>query len=165
MINRSLVTAPVALAFVSIIVATAVAKTESMLGCFVRIYDRTHLAEHPDVRAVKLSVTKAAGHYYDYNFFLQMQVRGKNKSLQTAGGCHSEGAGIKCLVECDGGSVYVVPHASHVMMFLDRIRMANCGKSFIEGGEDVTGGKDDREFRLDRADDVVCGDGGSPLAR
>jgi hypothetical protein len=155
------------LAFVAIIIAVPAARTESMLGCFVRIYDRAHLAKHPDqiVRAVKLTITKTADHYYDYNFFLQMQLRVKNKLLKTAGGCHSEGAGIKCLVECDGGSVYVVPHASQVMMFLDRIRMANCGKSFIEGGEDVTGGKDDREFRLDRADDVVCGDGGSPLAR
>ena len=128
-----------------------------MLGCFVRIYDRTHLAEHPDqiVMAVKLSITKA-NHYYDYNFSLQMQLRGRDKILETAGGCHSERAGIKCSVECDGGSVYVVPHASHAMMFLDRIRMAECGKSFIEGGEDVTGGKDDREFRLDRSDDSVC---------
>lgn len=82
--------------------------------------------------AVKLSITKAAGHYYDYNFFLQMQLRGRNKILKVAGGCHSEEAGIKCFVECDDGSVYVVPHAGHAMMFLDRIRMAECGKSYIE---------------------------------
>jgi hypothetical protein len=31
-----------------------------MLGCFVRIYDRAHLAKHPDqiVRAVKLTIYK-----------------------------------------------------------------------------------------------------------
>jgi hypothetical protein len=167
MMMESLVTSPIALAIVAIIVAIPAARAETMLGCFVRIYDRTHLAEHPDqiVRVVKLSITKAAGHHYDYNFSLQMQLRGRNKILETAGGCHSERAGIKCSVECDGGSVYVVPHAGHAMMFLDRIRMAECGKSFIEGGEDVTGGKDDREFRLDRTDDLVCNREGNPLTR
>jgi hypothetical protein len=166
MMKKSLVMLPVALASMAIIVAIPAAKTESMLGCYVRIYDRTHLAEHPDqiVRAVRLSITKA-DHYYDYNFSLQMQLRGRDKILEAAGGCHSEGTGIKCLVECDGGSVYVVPHAGHAMMFLDRIRMAECSKNFAEGGEDVTGGKDDREFRLDRTDDVVCNREGNPLTR
>ena len=86
--KKPLVMLPIALAFVAIIVAVPAARTESMLGFFVRIYDRTHLAKHPDqiVRAVKLSITKAADHYYNSNFSLQMQLRGRNKLLKTAGG-------------------------------------------------------------------------------
>jgi hypothetical protein len=37
--------------------------------------------------------------------------------------------------------------------------MAACGsdKEDTESGKEITGGIDDREFRLDRVDDAMCG--------
>jgi hypothetical protein len=136
------------------------AEKETVLGCFVRIYTGTHLANHPDqiVTVVKLSIKKVARRvYYDYDFTLQMKLRGRTKILETAGYCKNEGPGIKCQVECDGGGIYVAPHAGHAMMFLDRIRMSVCGKDYVlDGGEDISGGKDDRKFLLDRVDGALC---------
>ena len=63
---------------------------------------------------------------------------------------------MRCQVECDGGGVYVVPHIEYVMMYLDRIRAAGCGKDYVEGGEEVSGGKDDREFHLNRTASMEC---------
>jgi hypothetical protein len=49
------------------------------------------------------------------------------------------------------------------MMYLDRIRMASCGENIdnVEKSEEVTGGIDDREFRIDRSPMAMCSDMGS----
>jgi hypothetical protein len=66
------------------------------------------------------------------------------------------GSGWMCHVECDGGGVNIVPRARDAMMYLDRISVATCGGDLIDDGRELTGGKDDRVFRLDRVDAVVC---------
>jgi hypothetical protein len=60
-------------------------------------------------------------------------------------------------VECDGGDIYIEfknPEFrdSHVLMHLNRIRMQECGREdFDDGsGTEVTSGRDDAVFRLDR---------------
>jgi hypothetical protein len=64
---------------------------------------------------------------------------------------------MRCQVDCDGGGVYVVHRAKDLMMYLDRIRVvASCADNVIDSGEDLSGGKDDREFRLDRVSDAMC---------
>jgi hypothetical protein len=130
---------------------------DSVRGCFVRVYDRAHLARHPDqvVTAVKLLV-KQAERGSQYDFFLHIKVRGRNEVLKTAGLCQTGGPRVHCFVECDGGGIDVNPRPGYVMMYLDRIRMAECGKDNVEDGEEISGGKDDREFRLDRVDEVMC---------
>lgn len=134
----------------------------SNAGCFVRTYDRAHLAKHPDqmVKGVKLHLKTNNRRSYDYDFSLQFKVRGKNETLRTAGFCNHDPStinGLKCLVECDGGGVNVVHRANDLMMYLDRIRVTtSCGNDVIEGGEDLSGGKDDREFRLDRVNESMC---------
>lgn len=43
------------------------------------------------------------------------------------------------------------------MMYLDRIRVAACGEDYVDGAaQEVTGGKDDRVFRLERVDNAAC---------
>jgi hypothetical protein len=64
------------------------AENDATLGCFVRVYTGTHLANHLDqiVRAVKLSIKKVDRRVsYDYDFALQLKLRGRNKTLETAG--------------------------------------------------------------------------------
>ena len=51
----------------------------------------------------------------------------------------------------------VVPRARDAMMYLDRINVATCGQEYVNGdGQELTGGKDDRVFRLDRVDSAPC---------
>jgi len=137
-------------------------------GCFARVYDRAHLARHPDqiVMDVKLHIVKP----HDY-FALRMRVRGRNEALSTTGYCYMpeppEPPGVNCIVECDGGSFRVVPHANHAMMYLDWIRIfpvstrdqdliAVCAGDLPKGSKEVSGGKDDRVFRLSRVADRMC---------
>jgi hypothetical protein len=46
----------------------------------------------------------------------------------------------------------VVPGARDAMMHLDRISVPACD----DFGQELTGGKDDRVFRLDRVKDAAC---------
>jgi hypothetical protein len=116
------------------------------------------LAKHPDqiVTEVKLNIRPARQSGYAYDFALRVRVRGKDEALNTGGSCAAEPRGVKCSVECDGGGVHVTPYAHHAMMYLDRIRMATCGEDPLNSGEELSGGKDDRVFRLDRVDDRAC---------
>jgi hypothetical protein len=73
--------------------------------------------------------------------------------------CKEEGAlKLHCVVECDGGGVDLNVKDVGVMMHLDRIRMASCGKDInnVEKAEEISGGLDDREFRIDRVAIEMC---------
>jgi hypothetical protein len=136
-----------------------VAAAENPLGCFVRNYDRAHLASHPHQRVtnVRLLIKPAPrGQPHAYEFSLQMKVRGNNQTLSTEGQCDKRGAGLECMVECDGGGVNVSPRPGHVMMSLERIRMATCGNAEDENAIEIEGGKDDRVFRIDRVNEAAC---------
>jgi hypothetical protein len=141
-----------------ILVAPATAGPNA-LGCFARTYDRAHLARHPDqlVTAVKLHIYRTPPDILNkYWFLAQFRVRGKDEPLRTSGICNEKASGLYCFVECDGGSVDVVPRARDAMMYLDRIRVAACAEDTLTGGQELTGGKDDRVFRLDRVDGAAC---------
>ena len=58
------------------------------------------------------------------------------------------------------GGINLSPRSNYIMMYLDRIRMASCesDKQDIEKGKDVSGGIDDRVFRVDRIADAMCND-------
>ena len=127
------------------------------LGCFTRIYDRAHLARHPDqlVTAVKLHIHKPPRDSMSkYWFLAQFKLRGRDETLRTSGICNEKASGLHCFVECDGGGVDVVPRAREAMMYLDRIRVAACDGD--EAGEELTGGKDDLVFRPNRVENAVC---------
>ena len=136
-------------------------------GCFIRSYDRTHLAKHPNqlITNVRLAIrNRRDASLYRYEFALRVQVRGKSKILGTEGTCKEEGASrLHCSVECDGGGIDLSIREDEAMMYLDRIRMASCGQDIdnIDKSEEVTGGMDDRDFRLDRAPMATCSDMGS----
>lgn len=153
----------IALAGVLLILAVPATAGPDALGCFTRTYDRNHLARHPDqvVTAVKLRIYKPPpGETSVYWFSVQFRLRGRDETLRTGGICTDKASGLHCFVECDGGGVDVVPRARDAMMYLDRIRVAACDQDLIEGGktaQELTGGKDDRVFRLDRVADVACG--------
>lgn len=132
---------------------------DPMLGCYTRFYDRTHLANHPDqlVTSVKLRIYPSPDDPQKTWFAIQMTRRGDIKALQSAGECRNDEKGMHCGVECDGGGVDVVPRtASTILMSLQSIRMTPCGENPEAAAIDVTGGKDDKVFRLDRVEDNNC---------
>src|SRR5262245_56156824 len=124
----------------ALFLATGTAHTETdVLGCFVRTYDKEHLAEHPDqlVTAVKLHIYHQPP---DKDTWMKMEVkvRGRNAILITGGICYKAteppnphlmkylpppGA-LWCSVDCDGGGIGVASRGDHAMMYLSRIRMS-----------------------------------------
>jgi len=145
----------IAFAGVLFILAVPATAGPDALGCFTRTYDRAHLAQHPDqvVTAVKLRIYRPPpGNADKYWFLAQFRLRGKEETLRTNGICNEKASGLRCLVECDGGGVDVVPRARDATVHLDRISGPACEDS----GRELTGGKDDRVFRLDRDNDAAC---------
>jgi hypothetical protein len=149
--------------------ATGIAHTETNVrGCFVRVYDKAHLAKQPDqlVTSVKLHIFKpdpgAGPPDARYHWFtLKAKVRGRDKTLHTSGLCTEEAFGLSCRVECDGGGVNVAPRGDHAMMYLEGIRMFTCDQEETpDGGEELSGGKDDRVFRLNRVNERACAETG-----
>ena len=148
----------IALAGVLLTLAVPATAGPDALGCFTRTYDRAHLARHPDqlIKEVQLNIHKPppdidTGKFYW--FVAQFRVRGKNKPLRTGGICNEKASGLHCFVECDGGGVDVVPRARDATMQLDRISGPACNE---DSARELTGGKDDRVFRLDRVNDAAC---------
>lgn len=160
------------IAFALIIVSCVTKPTgasENINGCFVRDYGKAHLSSHPNqlVTHVKLSIRSAArGSTYSHDFSLQVKMRGRNELLGTEGACQKRGPQFHCFVECDGGGIEAAPHPGYAMMYLDRIRMITCSKAEARIGRpgkeseelEVTGGIDDREFRINRVRTELCGD-------
>lgn len=132
------------------------------VGCFVRTYDPAHLARHPNqlVTNVRLALrTSSNTAKHRYAFALQLQMRGKKQTLKAEGLCAENGtARLHCFIECDGGGIELSVKSDRVMMYLDRIRMASCGNDIngIDTSSEVSGGLDDREFRLDRVGNHMC---------
>jgi hypothetical protein len=148
----------------ALLLVTGAAHAETNVrGCFVRVYDRAHLAKHPDqlVTAVKLHIKKpdpdaGAPEVRFHWFTLKAKVRGRDEILHTSGICTEGKFGLTCSVECDGGGIDVAPRGNHAMMYLKSIRMFTCDQESPDGGEDLSGGKDDRVFRLNRVNERAC---------
>jgi len=67
------------------------------------------------------------------------------------------GPALQCYIECDGVEVFVerAADAGSLLIHLDRLRMTTaCGDD--EDAVEVTGGADDRVFRVDKAPPAVC---------
>ena len=68
------------------------------LGCFARVYDRAHLARHPDqiITDVRLHIVKSptGGAPHAHDFALRMRVRGRDKTLSTVGLCRADPPGV-----------------------------------------------------------------------
>jgi hypothetical protein len=136
------------------VLGASVAHTETdVLGCFVRTYDKAHLAEHPDqlVTAVKLHIyhpppgegTPPLNEAEAKNatwMKMEVKVRGRDVILTTGAICRKEEPpdtwqrphlkhlpppdALWCGVECDGGGIGVASRGDHAMMYLGGIMMS-----------------------------------------
>jgi hypothetical protein len=139
-------------------------------ACFVRVYDSAHLAKHPlqKVKAMKLLVTGEKGDDFPvlaYSFRLGLSFRNRKGNFDSSGSCGSAGITespahktmLGCGVDCDGGgiSVEMTPDNKATLVRLERIRIWQNSKPDDEG-LDLSGGADDKIFRLDRANIDLC---------
>jgi hypothetical protein len=150
--------------------ADEVTKAKKSYACFVRQYDSAHLGRHPaqKVSAMKLLVTGEIvpeDQALNYSFRLGVKFRDKSHEFSSVGECGHARASednngkeqLGCGVECDGGGVSVELHEDNksTLVKLETIRIWRSPRSTDPHGR-LEGGKDDREFRLDRAPIEQC---------
>jgi len=139
-------------------------------ACFVRTYDPGHLARHrlQKVKAMKLLVTGETdpeSRKLGYSFRMGVVFRNRSGNFDSSGDCGlgdmtenpTQKAAMGCSVDCDGGgiSVEMTPDNKSTLVRLERIRIWQNNKP-DEEGLDLSGGADDRVFRLDRAHIDMC---------
>jgi hypothetical protein len=145
-------------------------KQAKSYACFVRLYDAAHLARHPlqKVNAMKLLITAekvAEDEVLNYSFRLGLAFRNRPGNFDSSGDCGhvketlSPGnkAQLDCSVDCEGGgiSVELAGDSKSTRIRLDTIRIWRNNKP-EEDGFSLSGGADDRVFRLDRASLEQC---------
>jgi hypothetical protein len=134
-------------------------------ACFVRVYDGAHLKRHPQqkVKMMKLLVTGEPAEDkpgLSYSFRMGVAFVKRPGNFDSSGECglgpmaeSTPGKTIMgCGVDCDGGGITVElkPDNSATLVRLERIRIWQNNKP-DEDGLDLSGGADDKLFRLDRA--------------
>jgi hypothetical protein len=150
--------------------AADVSKQQKSYVCFVRKYDAAHLAGHPlqKVSAMTLLINAEIDpeqQSLGYSFRLGVKFRNRPGDFDSSGSCGSaqvndETKGkeqMHCGVDCDGGGIAVEMGKtdSTVLVRLDSIRIWRNNKPDDEG-LNLSGGADDRVFRLDRVPLEMC---------
>jgi hypothetical protein len=145
-------------------------KQDKSYACFVRRYDAAHLARHPlqKVSMMKLLVTAEKvpeDEMLNYSFRLGVAFRHRPGDFDSSGDCgHPKAPGIAddkaqlgCSVDCDGGGITVELSGDDksTLVRLDSIRIWRNNQP-DEEGLSLSGGADDRVFRLDRAKLDAC---------
>jgi hypothetical protein len=144
--------------------AQQLGKQDKSYACFVRRYDAAHLARHPlqKVSTMKLLVTAEMvpeDAALNYSFRLGVRFRHRPGDFDSSGDCgHTklsetadDKAELECGVDCDGGGITVAltGNDKSTLVGLDRIRIWRNNQPDEEGFS-LSGGADDRVFRLDR---------------
>ena len=147
-----------------------IGQQDKSYACFVRRYDTAHLARHKQqkVSTMKLLVTAEKvpeDETLNYSFRLGVTFRHRPGDFDSSGDCGhakaSEVAGDKaqlgCSVDCDGGGITVEQSGDDksILVRLDSIRIWRNNQPDEEGFS-LSGGADDRVFRLDRAKLDAC---------
>jgi hypothetical protein len=142
--------------------------------CFVRTYDAAHLAAHPKqkVRQMILLLGREThpeateGEGPMFTFSVGFRLKGEASRLESSGSCSSAretggdevSARIGCGVDCDGGglNLQLSNDSKSLRVEMERIRVYGPGERDSDDdeeamGREMSGGADDRVFRLDRA--------------
>lgn len=156
--------------FANKLYAADVTRQKKTFACFVRDYDRDHLAKHPaqKVSAMKLLVTAEQvpeDENINHSFSIGVKFRNRPENFWSGGGCghakvsESENGKehLDCNVECDGGGVDVElsADAKATIVRVGSVRIWNL-KKLDDDDHYLDGGADDRVFRLDRAPLDMC---------
>jgi hypothetical protein len=145
-------------------------------ACFTRRYDAAHLAQHPlqkvSVMRVLIGAEKRPDdQVLEYSFRLGVNFRDRPGDFDSSGECGhapavrspdtdppvTAGIDFQCSVDCDGGGIAVnlANNDGSLIVKLDRITIWK-GKDRDDSATGLTGGADDKVFRLDRANLNEC---------
>ncbi len=145
-------------------------------ACFTRHYDAAHLAQHPlqkvSVMRLLIGAEKAPDdQVLEYSFRLGVNFRDRPGDFDSSGECGhaptvrnpdtdppvTAGIDFQCDVDCDGGGIAVnlANGDGSLIVKLDRITIWK-GKDRDDSATGLTGGADDKVFRLDRANLSEC---------
>ena len=141
--------------------------SQKTYACFVRRYDASHLAQHPEqkVSAMKLLVTAEDApedKTVNYSFRLGFKYRHRAGNFDSSGYCNhvvAESGEIRlgCGVDCDGGGIGVAMRDDKSSLIrLERIKIWERNKPDDDASNDLVAGADDKIFRVDRADLHEC---------
>lgn len=157
-------------AFTKRLFAADISKQKKSYACFVRKYDAAHLANHPlqKVSATALLVSAEVDpedKSLSRSFRLGVKFRNRPGDFDSSGFCgqaevspDSNGREqMGCGVDCDGGGIMVEMGKTDgaVLVRLESIRIWRNNRPEDEG-LNLSGGADDRVFRLDRAPLEMC---------
>ncbi len=141
----------------AMLLAPGAARAESVLArfgeasCYARIYDKSHLAKHPDqnVRMIALSRSSNAVNSGETALTLNFQVRGSGETYSGETICTPSGSGATCFLEGDAGRFSLAAKGGDLRVTVVRIS--------VEGEKDFAEfGADDRVFLLRKAASVRC---------
>ena len=156
--------------FASRLFAGNLGKQAKSYACFVRVYDAAHLKQHPlqKVGAMKLLLTAEQvpeDEALNYSFRLGVSFRHRPGDFDSSGDCGHIKASeseqgktqLGCSVDCEGGGITVelARDDKSTLVRLDSIRIWRNNRP-DEDGFPLSGGADDRVFRLDRASLDKC---------
>lgn len=145
-------------------------KRDKSYACFVRRYDAAHLARHnlqkvSDMLLLVSAEKDEETKNVNYSFRLGLKFRNRKGAFDSSGSCGHASASqvsadklqINCGVDCDGGGITVelANDDKSMLIRLDAIRIWQNNKPDDEGFS-LSGGADDRVFRLDRVDVAQC---------
>lgn len=125
-------------------------------ACYLRFYDKAHLAAHPDQRVVQIAVGPDAQQTTVEALALRVQLltRDSDDFFSAVAYCAEGNAGLRCMIEGDGGGFAMVPVEGRLQLTLDP------GGISIEGATgflELSGTKgDDRVFRLPQVPADSC---------
>ena len=141
----------------AVVLASGAARTESVLArfggssCFARIYDKAHLARHPDqnVRTIALSRSSAGVSGGKTALILNFKVRQSGETYSGEAICSPRGSDATCTLEGDAGRFSLAAKGDDLSMTVVRVS--------VEGEKDFAEfGADDRVFLLRKAASVRC---------
>ena len=149
-------------------------------ACFGRVYDRAHLASHPQQKVTSLHVMRSLGERREAENWQPDQRSELIKKFRESGEaevlafvtfkdrkgafynsltCNKEGAkGTLCYIDCDGGS-FSLKQANPAVLLENEgfVLVGGCAEEVAEGKEVYfKPGKDDKVFRLDSKPMAVC---------
>ncbi len=139
-------------------------------ACFIRRYDAAHLSSHAQQKVSVMTLLIAAeavpeDKALNYSFRLGLKFRNRRGNFDSSGDCGHAAISedktgklyLGCGVDCDGGgiSVELAQADKSTLIHLERIRIWQNNKPDDEG-LDLSGGADDRAFRLDRVKLEQC---------
>ena len=147
---------------------------ETVTACFARTYDAAHLARHPKqtVSAMKMLVKAEmleddSNSALNYAFKLDLKFRDRKDDYAGSMDCGSaymsevkrEGVRVSCKESCEGGGLEIAlaPDAKAIIVKLDSINLWLADNPQDESGQrSLSGGADDKVFRLERVDNALC---------